>query len=57
MIHKAGGKCCYFSEKEVAMFEVAQSVTDLALLTNKKHKSTRKFVELGANSVEYVAEM
>lgn len=57
LCHKAGGKCCYFSEKEVAMFEVAQSVTDLAVLVNKKHKSTRKFVELGSNSVDYVAEM
>lgn len=57
LCHKAGGKCCYFSEKEVAMFEVEQSVTDLAVLVNKKHKSTRKFVELGSNSVDYVAEM
>lgn len=56
LCHKKGEKCCYFSDKELAMFALPQSVTDFAGLVNNKHNSMRKLIEVGGEWNDFLAD-
>ncbi len=54
LCHGEGRKCCYFGEKDLAIFNFSKSVSDLADSSNKS-TTTRKIIELGNSDVNFVA--
>jgi hypothetical protein len=55
--HKNSKKCCRFSPEDLAVFQLSESVTNLAVNLQTTKNQTRKHIEIGNTLFDFIAEM
>jgi hypothetical protein len=55
--HKDSGKCCHFSSADIAVFQLSESVTNLANNSQSSKNQTRKLIEIGSNINNFIANL
>jgi len=54
--HKDSGKCCHFSSADIAVFQLSESVSNLASNIQSEKNQTRKHIEIGSTSHDFIAK-
>jgi len=53
--HKNSGKCCHFNSDDLAVFQLSESVSNLATNTYPAKNQTRKHIEIGSTLHDFIA--
>lgn len=53
--HKNTRKCCQFGPEDLAVFQLSESVTNLALNNQSFKNQTRKHIEIGSSTRDFIA--
>jgi len=54
--HKCAGKCCQFGPQDLAVFQLSESVANLASNAPSVKNQTRKYIEIGSSSNDFIAK-
>jgi len=54
--HKNSRKCCQFGPEDLAVFQLSESVTNLASNTKSAKNQTRKHIEIGSSTRDFIAK-
>lgn len=54
--HKNSGKCCQFNSNDLAVFQLSESVTNLAFNNQSNKNQTRKHIEIGSSTRDFIAK-
>ena len=54
--HKDSGKCCHFGPEDLAVFQLSESVTNIATNMQASKNKTRKHIEIGSTLRDFIAK-